>query len=377
MPPEGDGGEVAGRHVASSRGAARSPQVPSTSGRRSERLSRLGELGEPVAPEHDAPAPRRSGRRGLRGRTTAIVVVVVAVVGVGAVLAGPRAERALSGVQRSGASATAHALDPSAFATGACVAYVPTKGDTHKTVFLDAGHGGIDPGGVGTTSTGQPVDESQVNLAVELEAMALLRAHGYRVVVSRTGDSTVTRLTAADTDGSLLTLQGSHNDVAARVACANLAKADVLVGIYMDAATSPAEGGSVSLYDAARPFAAENQQLAQSLQSAVLGAMDAQGWQIPDDGVLPDSGFGSSVGSASGGGLAAEAAAYNHLMLLGPAMAGYLTFPSTMPGAVLEPLYLTDPFEGSIAASPSGQHVIAAAVATALEQYLAPAAKAG
>jgi hypothetical protein len=54
-----------------------------------------------------------------------------------------------------------------------------------------AGHGGIDPGGVGTTSAGQQVDESTVNLAIELDAMAVLRARGYRVVVSRTQDTTV------------------------------------------------------------------------------------------------------------------------------------------------------------------------------------------
>ena len=43
-----------------------------------------------------------------------------------------------------------------------------------------------------------------------------------------------------------------------------------------------------------------------------------------------------------------------------------------MPGAVIEPLYLTDPYEGSIAASSRGQQVIAQGIATAIEQFLAP-----
>ncbi len=59
-------------------------------------------------------------------------------------------------------------------------------------------------------------------------------------------------------------------------------------------------------------------------------------------------------------------------MELGPAMSGFFTTPSTMPGAIIEPLYLTDPFEGSIAASANGQMVIAKGIASAVGQYLAP-----
>jgi len=267
---------------------------------------------------------------------------------------------------------SAQALSP-AMATGACVALSPTHGDNHRTVFLDAGHGGVDPGGVGTTQSGQAVAESTVNLAIELHAADLLRAQGYRVVVSRTSDTTVVRLTAADMSGQYLSALGVHDDVAARDVCANLAKADALVGIYMDAGANAANAGSITLYDTARPFAAANQQLASLLQHDVLSAMNAQGWQIPDDGVVPDSGYGSSVGDPSAGGLAALAASYNHLMLIGPPLAGFLTTPSQMPGAVIEPLYLTDPFEGSIAANPADQQVIANGIASAVEQYLAPA----
>jgi N-acetylmuramoyl-L-alanine amidase len=46
--------------------------------------------------------------------------------------------------------------------------------------------------------------------------------------------------------------------------------------------------------------------------------------------------------------------------------------PSTMPGALVEPLFITDPFEASIAASLHDQQVIAAGLARAIEQYFAP-----
>ena len=46
-----------------------------------------------------------------------------------------------------------------------------------------------------------------------------------------------------------------------------------------------------------------------------------------------------------------------------------------MPGALIEPLFITDPFEGTIAASVSGQETIARGLAQAIEQYFAPPVK--
>jgi len=269
----------------------------------------------------------------------------------------------------STAGGTAQPLAPASFSPGACVALAPTKGDRHRTVFLDAGHGGIDPGAVGTTTAGATVYEADATLPVELDTAAILRARGFRVVVSRTRNSSVTRLGPADLAGGVLSLQGAHDDVAARALCANLAHADALVGIYFDSGGSPQNAGSLTTYDTVRPFAAANEQLANLLQQDVLAAMNARGWAIPDAGVVPDSQEGSLVQSSSDSPLAAAAAQYGHLLLLGPAMAGYFSTPSEMPGAVIEPLFVTDPFEASIAASSAGQQVIAEGIATAVGAF--------
>ena len=317
---------------------------------------------------------QRSEPRRRLGRAIVIVsgLVLIVLIALGVRTFGGEVRQLANDVVHLGTPSTdGTPLDPSAFASGACMSFPPTDGNNGKTVFLDAGHGGLDPGGVGTTESGQTVYESNVNLAIELDAMAILRADGYRVVVSRTADTTVVKLDPADTDGQLLSLQGSHDDVVARDQCANLAKADALIGIYMDAGGID-QAGSVTLYDTDRPFSQENTVLAGLLQSDVLAAMNAQGWQIPNDGSLPDNGFGSSVGDPASGGLAAEAAAYNHLLLIGPAMSGYFSTPSQMPGAVIEPLYLTDPFEGSIAVNAADRKIIATGIASAVERFLMP-----
>ncbi len=270
----------------------------------------------------------------------------------------------------AGAGAT-YAVDPSAFSRGACVSFAPTTGDRHVTVFLDAGHGGIDPGAVGTTEGGATVYEADETLPVEMQAAQILRAQGFRVVVSRTRQSSVVRLNADEESGGVLTLKGAHDDVAARDMCANRAHAQLLVGIYFDAASSSSPAGSLTAYDAARPFFHKSLRFADLLERVVLDAMNSHGWQIPNIGVENDTTLGSYVQPAPGSdsAYARDALAYNHLLLLGPPMTGYFTTPSEMPGALIEPLFITDPFEASIAASAAGQHVIASGIAHAVEEY--------
>jgi N-acetylmuramoyl-L-alanine amidase len=340
---------------------------------------------EPGVPERRR-GKRRGGRWGLP--VVAAVVVILAAGGVAAretgslrfldkarttgTSAGPKTITGGPGTTTTqdweGTGLTAIALDPSHFAQGACTEFVPGGGAARdETVFIDAGHGGIDPGGTGETSSGAEVTESVINLAVTLDAMKILTSEGYTVVVSRTEQTTVLKLESGDTDEGLLSVTGVEQDLAARDQCANMAHANLLVGIYMNAGAAD-EAGSVTIYDDARPFAADNIKFADLLQADVLADLNAHGYQIPNGGVNNDAGYGSTTSQAG--------ASYGHLELLGPSYpADGFTTPSEMPGALIEPLFLTDPFEATIADSSSGQQLIAEGVSRSAEQYFAETAK--
>jgi N-acetylmuramoyl-L-alanine amidase len=308
-----------------------------------------------------------TAQRRHRLRRTLLATTVLAV------CAGSAAFVAANGLATSSHPGSAHnatasdagtAVAAGRFAPGSCLAYPPTAGNRHLTVFLDAGHGGPDPGGRGATSTGTAIDERELTLPTVLDATRLLRAEGFRVVVSRSTSASVTKIAHGDLSSGLWTVQGLHADIAARPLCADLAKAAVLVSLHFNIGSSPANAGTVTTYDAARTFAPQNLALARLLQTDMVKALQGQpGWQVPDDGVVTDDTVGNALTSA--------ASAYGHLLVLGPAKAGYFATPSDMPGALIEPLYLTDPFEGGIAGSARGQHIMAMAIAQAVTTFLA------
>ena len=58
-------------------------------------------------------------------------------------------------------------------------------------------------------------------------------------------------------------------------------------------------------------------------------------------------------------------------MELGPAKPGWNDHPSQMPGALVEPFFVTNPVEAQVASSAAGQKVIAAGLEQGLVAFLA------
>jgi N-acetylmuramoyl-L-alanine amidase len=240
---------------------------------------------------------------------------------------------------------------------GACMSLPATQAGSGQTVFIDPGHGGLDPGVVGMVS-GRQVLEKDATLAVGTRLSDLLRADGYRVVMARTKDSSVLKLATTDSVMGALTASAEHRDLAARAACANVAGAAALVSIHFDAFVDPSVGGTGTFYDSARTFAVDSRRLATTLQAALVSALGTS-----DRGVWTDDQLAAPTLTSSG-------STYGHLIELGPMAAGWVDDPSLMPGALVEPLFLTNPAEARVASDPSGQQKIAAALEAGLVKYL-------
>jgi len=257
--------------------------------------------------------------------------------------------------------------DRTEFAPGACVAYGPSLGGKLPAVFIDPGHGGPDPGTSGLVH-GNTLDEKTPTLAVAQAMAPLLGKAGYRVILSRMQDTSVVALKPSYLAAGGYTIAGEHADIQARVDCANAAHAQLLLSIHFDAFGDPTVGGAETVYDAARPFATENQRFASLVQHAVVTGLGAAGWHISDRGTISDTDVGTPA-------LTEQGNAYGHLMELGPAEPGWFDHPTEMPGALTEPLFLTNPSEAQIAADPSGQHKLAEVLVRAIEEYFSPAGR--
>ena len=223
--------------------------------------------------------------------------------------------------------------------------------------MVDAGHGGPDPGSLGTTADGRTVTEKELTLPVAVATAERLRQRGITPVLSRSTDDLGSTIEDGELRDGSLTTAASQEDLLARVRCANLARADALVSIHFNSFDDPTVTGSETVYDVDRPLAPRSRALAQSLQSNVRMRLAALGRPSPDRGVIDDS-----AGGEAGGG---------HLVLLGPRIPGYVEEPSVMPGALVEPLFMTSPGDLTAVASPLGVATLADGIAVGVEEYLA------
>lgn len=306
--------------------------------------------------------PLRVRRRPRRPSGLPISAVLALAVLAAAVVLTDRACGYLA-VARAGSTTASAAPAPvpaaAALSPGACATLGAIGSSRGRTIFVDAGHGGPDPGVTARSASGQMLKEATETLAVARDLSGVLRADGYRVVLSRTADSSVLRFSPDQLDHGGMTQPQVLADLEARIRCADASHADALLSIHFNGYSDPTVGGTQTFYDGVRAFAAESKRLAGDLQSALVSRLGR-----PDRGAVTDDQLQAPT-------MSDRAGSYGHLVLLGPAQPGWLAQPTAMPGALVEPLFLTRPDEAAIASSPAGQRRIAAALAGGLEAYLA------
>jgi N-acetylmuramoyl-L-alanine amidase len=99
-----------------------------------------------------------------------------------------------------------------------------------QIVYIDPGHGGIDPGAVGRDTV-----EKDIVLNVALYLGVRLEKSGARVVYSRSGD---------------YDLQvGDKDDVEERIRLINSSGATIVISLHCNAFTDPSEWGAQTFYD--------------------------------------------------------------------------------------------------------------------------------
>lgn len=110
----------------------------------------------------------------------------------------------------------------------------PNSGLKGKVIVIDPGHGGSDTGAIGS----QKLMEKNVTLAIGKELNNMLTNSGATVIMTRTTDKDVSYPGASDKE-----------ELAARVAIANNADADLFVSIHADAFSGLAGGTTTYSYD--------------------------------------------------------------------------------------------------------------------------------
>ena len=141
-----------------------------------------------------------------------------------------------------------------------CVLYFSEaiKPDDDFVVVIDPGHGGNDPGKVGTSN----VKEKDVNLAIALKLRDSLEERGVKVVLTRENDTNLATPGATNKKTS---------DMNNRVELINESRADILISIHQNSYPDASVKGAQVFYHGTSE---ESRKLAETLQSALISEVD-------------------------------------------------------------------------------------------------------
>ena len=238
------------------------------------------------------------------------------------------------------------------------------------TVFLDPGHGGADTGATAMLADGTRVRESDLDLDIALRPASMLRSAGLRVSMSRTADVEANRA-RVDRNGDG-TVDGA-DEFMARMDAANRVRADLYVAIHNNW-IADGKGRTETFYcGQGCPGSDASRALARSLLDAHLarlGPLQTAEWQltvgapsIPEAERNPTDDYLRFAWATLPAG--------RHFYVLGPWDAAFRPRPIEMPGALMESLALSHPYELDLLASPAIRTVLAASYYDGIASFLA------
>ncbi len=199
-------------------------------------------------------------------------------------------------------------------------------------VGLDPGHSSADVGAVGGG-----LREDALTLDVATRVEELLREKGFTVALSRHDDSPLTDFSAPDPTDAVRIEQE------ARIAAVGNAR--LYVSIHFNGYGDPRVRGAETYYNGDNQ-GAESLALAEAIQGRVLAEVRAAGYALADRGVKEDLAAGKP---------------YGH----------FFSLRGGMPSALVESMFLTNPYEASQLSDESIREAVARGVADGISDYLA------
>jgi len=188
---------------------------------------------------------------------------------------------------------------------------VPPPGSNPRLIVLDPGHGGSDTGAVHNG-----LMEKQITLDIALRLRTLLVARGWLVRMTRETDRDVYGPNASDVD-----------ELQARVDVANNAGARLFVSIHANSSTSSVPNGTTSYY-----YKPQDRPLAAAIQARLISLLGTK-----DDGVVRER--------------------------------FYVIRRTTMPAALIETAFVSNPEDAARLRSESFRQEIAVGIADGIKDY--------
>lgn len=146
-----------------------------------------------------------------------------------------------------------------------------TGTDIQKTVIIDAGHGGEDPGKVSGYSD---LKEKDLNLKIAVKLKQLLENDSYKVILTREED----KLTY--TEGTTNIYEKRKQDLTRRKDIMDNSGAQIVVSIHLNSFPETKYYGAQTFYPSNSP---ESLKLANSIQKSLKGLLDNENKREPQE----------------------------------------------------------------------------------------------
>lgn len=246
-------------------------------------------------------------------------------------------------------------------------------------VCLDVGHGGIDWGYTRTDpDSGELIArESDINLEIAQAVQSRLGTQGVEVVLTRTEDSLVNptgldvngdgeKATDGDGDGLIATMlvdkPNNLDELQARVNVCNEANADVMVSIHINGSDNTDLQGYEAWWAADRDFTDKNEWLANELVQQFGQQFANAGFEVESRGAASD--LETDIPAKD-----IPANAFDGYVVLAPDKPERDFTGSTMPGAVVESLFLSNDSDWSVLSDPTGMDAIVNAYVSSINGF--------